>query len=111
MANVKDAEVILTGRIIGRAPIIARDNSGSITGYRVTVLDNSGEGGQALVRFGVDDFERYVQPHTDLVDQISWLVRSRGYQLDNSGGMSTAFLREVSPSDVEAIADLLGVSA
>lgn len=108
MPNLKDAPVLLVGTVIDTIPLKKRGTE-EFDGRKVTVMVSDGtEPGFAVVKLGVEDAHRH-NPNT--MENVAWFVRSAPYAVEGNSGMSTRFIREVVPTDLDRIASQLKVTA
>ena len=108
MPQLKDAPVLVSGTVIDTNPFANRD-SGEFDHRKVTVMvAGDTEPGFVVVKIVGDDGIR-INPNT--MDTVAWIVRSAPYSVDGNSGMSTRFLREVTPADLDKIAAAIKVPA
>lgn len=104
MANLPDAEVILSGLLI--ALVEKTDyQSKELKGYRATVVTSGG--GAAVVNFNLDT----PLPFAPLMSEVVWLVQSAPWDMNdngrNSSGMSTKFLAVIDDAAVMSLGQKL----
>lgn len=109
MPNLKDAPVLLSGTVIDTSIVHKRNEPGVFEARKVTIMVADGsEPGFAVVKIAGEDGLRL---NPNIMEPVVWIVRSAPYSVDNNNGMSTRFIREVNPNDLDRIAALLKAPA
>jgi hypothetical protein len=107
VANVKDGELILTGRVMSVEELYAREDSpandrrnvraGDFTGRKVTVL-TSGSGFSIIKVDPADNIDVHeMQP-------VLWVIRNSAYAVGDNSGMSTKFVRLFDAAEFDRLA-------
>lgn len=108
MPNMKDAPVLLSGRVITTAIVPHRETK-AYDGRKVTVMvEGDAEPGFAVVKLSADEGSVYNPQPGEL---ITWYVRSAPYAVGDNTGMSTRFIREVIKNDLDQLLGQLKASA
>lgn len=102
MANVKDAETLLTGSVVAVEPTLDYKTKEQDGGLKVTVV--TARAGFAVVKLRAGEAGA-TKPTPGA--KVAWLVQQRHWSQGDGSGMSCAFVSVFSPGDLDALASLI----
>lgn len=107
--SLPDAPQIVTGLVIANEEIIRRD-TGEYDGQRIVIMSQS-DGGAGFLRVKIDKDDARVFSPKQGTESVAIWARSAAYDVGGNSGMSSKFVRTVTPEDLDALAQVVAVPA
>lgn len=110
MPQMPDASVIVAGQVLNVQRVTNRNKNDRDEGFKVSILnaDESGAVGLAIVkvRRAFENGEA-VGPtpisEPAMMSNVAYVVRNAPYEVEGNSGMTTAFVRLLSPNDLDKL--------
>jgi hypothetical protein len=107
--SLPDAPQIVTGLVIANEELTDRQ-TGEYQGQRIVIMSQT-DGAATFLRVKIDKDDARLFNPTQGVDTVAIWARSAAYDVGGNSGMSSKFVRRVTPEDLSALALVVEVPA
>lgn len=106
--SLPDAPQIVSGLVIANEELSDR-NTGEYQGQRIVIMSQV-DGSASFLRVKVDKDDARVFNPTAGVEHVAVWARSAAYDVGGNSGMSSKFVRRVTPEDLDAIGSVVAAT-